>query len=114
MTTETFKNAYKQNIGTTSDTIYSVSGSGKTSVIFGAQVANKSTDDAFITLEWTDFSASSTITLGDTLLVPGNSVLEPLSGRFVLEEGDSLKVKQVGTSPNKNIDITISFIEVTI
>lgn len=113
MATETFKNAFKKNIGTSSETVYTVSGSGVSALVFSAQVANKSVDDAFVTLEWADSSESETITLGDTLLIPGNSVLEPISGRLVLEQGDSLTIKQVGETPNKLIDITISIIEIT-
>jgi len=111
MATETFKNSYQTNVAVgTFDTVYTTPVSA-TAIVVSAQIANKTSVDVNVTVRWRDSSASTDVVLGSSLLVPANSVLEPLSGRLVLETGDYIQVSQIGGDPG-SVDITLSVLQI--
>jgi hypothetical protein len=111
MATETFKNSYKTNVAVDSfDTAYTTP-IGTTALIISSQIANKTSTDVVVTVRWHDSSADVDVVLGSSLLVPANTVLEPLAGRLILETGDYIEVSQIGGAAN-SLDISLSVLEI--
>ena len=107
---ETFKNA-KLALTTSSATIYTCP-SATTAIILMCQVANiDGTNEADATISWTDSSDSATETfLAKTVSVPADSSLGILSGKMVLETGDTLKGL---ASADSDLAVTVSVLEIS-
>ena len=87
---EAFKN-FKLALGTSSATAYTCPAS-TTAIVLLCQVANvDGTNEADATVTWTDSSDSDTSTaLVSAVPVPAGSSLGVLSGKLVLEAGDTI------------------------
>ena len=113
---ETFKNARLAplpSIGVTGfSTAYTVP-VGKTAVVLLAQVANVESSQVGGSVRWTDASAGGAVTyLVDEVQVPAAAALSVLSGKLVLEEGDTLEAGQEGT-PELALELTVSVLEIS-
>ncbi len=87
---ETFKN-FKLALGTSSATAYTCP-AATTSIVLLLQVSNvDGVNEADATVTWTDASNSDTSTaLVSAVPVPAGSALGVLSGKLVLEAGDTI------------------------
>lgn len=103
-----FKNA-KRELTTSNATIYTCP-ADTVAIVLLCQVANvDGTNDAYVTVSWTDASDSSAETkLVSTLNVPSASSLSCLDGKLVLEAGDALKGM---ASEGGDLMITVSVME---
>lgn len=112
----TFKNARLAplpSIGVAGfSTVYTVP-AGTTAIILLAQVANVEASQVGVSVRWTDASAAGAITyLADEIQVPAAASLAVLSGRLVLEAGDTIEAGQEGT-PEAALEMTLSILEIT-
>lgn len=106
---ETFKNA-RAALGTTAATVYTVP-AATTAIVIGCQVANvDGTNDADVSCYWTDTSATADTYLAKTIAVPADSALGLLSGKLVLEAGDSISALASAAS---DLEISVSILEIT-
>lgn len=106
---ENFTNA-KAALGTTATTVYTCP-AGTKAIVIGCQVANVSASSKNLSIWWTDSSDTNAITrLGELIAVPTQAVYEPISGKLVLEAGDTI----VGTSSvASELEATISILELS-
>ena len=87
---ETFKN-FKLALTISSTAAYTCPAS-TTAIVLMIQVANVTDGDAYATVLWTDASDSDAETrLIKDEIVPASAPLSVVSGKFVLEAGDSIK-----------------------
>jgi len=112
---EVFKNsrlAPLPSIGTSGfSAVYTVP-AGKRAIIIMAQVANVEASQVGASVRWTDASAGGAVTyLTDELQVPAASAINPLTGKLVLEAGDTLEAGQEGT-PTSALQMTVSVLEI--
>ena len=107
---ETFKN-FKGALTTTSATIYTCP-AATTAIVLMAQVANiDGTNEADVSASWIDSSDSSAETyLIKSVPIPEGSALGVLSGKLVLEAGDSIKAL---ASANSDLVISGSVLEIS-
>lgn len=88
---------------------------GRTAVLISAQVANKESAQVGVQLQWKDAdSASPTapVMLADGVQVPAASAVGLLTGKIVLNSGDSLEAAQEGLTPAGALDLTVSLMEI--
>lgn len=106
----TFKNkrAVLDNVSSTS--VYTVP-AGVTAIVIGCQIANRHSAPIEVDLWWTDNSDSGNLTyLADDILIPEAAAYEPIGGKLVLEENDSLiGVCDVGSVA----DVSLSVLELS-
>lgn len=108
MATNTFKNFFSKNVGTSASTVYTCPAATQTTVI-GLSVANTSvspiTTDAYITSGGVDYYLvkGATVAVGMSLVVVGGDQ------KTVLEAGDVLKVV---TSAASSADVVCSLLEI--
>lgn len=115
MATNTFKRITKANIGNgigNETTIYSVP-SGKTSIVVGILITNKSSNEVDVTLSIdTAISGQDDVDLLSAMKVYPNTSTEVILGKLVLNHdttnGDVVKAYASSAS---SIDITFSFLE---
>jgi hypothetical protein len=83
---------------------------GKTAIVIGAQVTNRSgTNDEVLEFWWTDASNSDVVTyLADGTFIPVNASYEPIGGKLVLSSGD--KLRGLGGTANE-LEATVSVLE---
>lgn len=100
------------SIGTTGfQTAYTVP-AGKTAVVIHAQIVNVEASTVGASLRWTDASNAGAVTyLTDEIQVPAASAVNPLTGKLVLEAGDTLEAGQEGT-PTSALQLTLSVMEI--
>lgn len=93
-------------------TLYTVP-AGRRAIVLMAQVANTAPAQVGVQLRWLDASAgaSAWTWLADGVQVPAAAAIGLLSGKLVLEAGDSLQAAQEG-SPLNALDITVSLLEI--
>ena len=106
---QTFKNA-RAVLADTATTVYTCP-AGTTAIVIGCQVTN--IDAAAVDLQfwWTDASNTNAITyLGYDISIPTKAAYEPVSGKLVLEAGDT--VKGLG-SVASDLEATISILELS-
>lgn len=104
---ENFVNAGVVLSNTQDTTIYTCP-AGTKAVVIGCQVANTSTTSTNeISMFWTDSSQSNDVTwLAYEIAVPVQSAFEPISGKLVLEAGDSIKGQEsVGTAAHVSLSV---------
>lgn len=106
---QTFKNA-RAILGDVSTGVYTVP-AGTTAIVVGCQVANVGSGPTELDFYWTDASDSDAQTvLGDGIIIPSNSVYEPIGGKLILEAGDQLR----GISDNdEELEVTLSVLELS-
>jgi len=102
----TFK-SFHATLTTTEQVVYATP-ANYTSVVLLAQAANTSTSGADVTFMSRDGDTSVDTELVDSFLIAPNDAVGLLTGKFVLEEGNSL-VALSGT--NSVIKLTISVLE---
>lgn len=105
-----FKNA-KLALTTGGGTIYTCP-SATTAIVLLAQCANiDGTNNADVSLSWTDSSDASAETyLAKTVVVPADAALGLLDGKLVLEASDTLKGY---ASADSDLVITVSVLELS-
>jgi hypothetical protein len=87
---ENFINA-KAVLGGSATTVYTCP-AGTKAIVIGCQVANVDTSNRSLDFWWVDSSNSDAITfLAKTTSIPTQSAYEPISGKLVLEAGDSIR-----------------------
>lgn len=106
---ENFVNA-RSVLQTANTTVYTCP-AGTKAIIIGCQVSNVSAASKNLSIWWTDSSNTNAVTrLGELIAIPTQSVYEPISGKLVLEAGDTL----VGTSSVDNdLEATVSILELS-
>jgi Tfp pilus assembly protein PilX len=106
---ENFTNA-KAVLADSATTIYTCPAATK-AIVIGCQVANISATSKNLSIWWTDSSDTNAITrLGELIALPTQSVYEPVSGKLVLEAGDTI----VGTSSvASDLEATVSILEIS-
>ena len=107
---EAFKN-FKLVLGTDSATAYTCP-SATTAIVLLLQVSNiDDTNEADATVTWTDASDSDTSTaLVSAVPVPAGSALGVLSGKLVLEAGDTIAGLASAAS---DLVLTVSVVEMS-
>lgn len=105
-----FKNA-RLALGTSAATAYTVPAS-TTAIVIGMQVANvDGANNADVSAYWTDSSAAGAITyVAKTVTVPADAALGLLSGKLVLETGDTIAA--LGSAAS-DLELTVSVLEIS-
>jgi hypothetical protein len=81
---------------------------GTKAIVIGCQATNVVGSNSTINVGWTDSSDSDVKTyLGYEIVVPLNSSYEPVSGKLVLEAGDTIFAKSVTHSVGFNLTASI-------
>lgn len=93
---------------TTSNTVVYTAPTGFTGIILMAQVANITSSDATVTFSHYDTSAAVETELVKGFTMPGNDSGSLLTGKLVLEAGDSIKI-YAGTG--SALKLTLSVLE---
>jgi hypothetical protein len=105
----TFKNA-RLVAGTAAADVYTA-GTGVTTIVLQAQVANVGTANEEVSVWWTDSSAADAITrLVKDVIVPGQAALAAIAGKLVLESGDKLRIQG---ETDDAAEITVSVLEIS-
>lgn len=93
---------------TTDDTIIYTAPSGVTSIVLMAQAANVTANTADITFSHYDANTTVQTELVKEYSIPGNDSAGLITGKLVLETGNSVKVE---ASANNVIKMTLSVLE---
>lgn len=94
-------------ITTTLDTIYTAP-AGKSAIILMAQIANITSGPLTVTFASKSGTTSINTELVKDYTIPGNDALSAITGKLVLETGDSLLVQG---SDDHSLKITLSVLE---
>ena len=106
----TFKN-FRGDLTTGGVTVYTCP-AATTAIVLHCQVANvDGTNSADVTVRWTDDSNSDAVTrLANTVAVPADTSLSVLTGKLVLEAGDTI----VGVaSADGDLELSGSVLEIS-
>lgn len=110
---EAFKNVVA-DLGTTSDDGVSngvYTATGVTAIVIHCQVANiDGTNAADLNVDLHDTSASAAKAVVSTLSVPADSAVNPIGGKLVLEDGDTLRA---WASAAGDLEITLGILEIS-
>lgn len=101
-----FKTVTK-DVTTSNDVIYTAP-ADNTGIVLMAQAANITSSAANITFSHYDTSATTETELVKNLDIPGNDATSLITGKMVIEEGDSIKVQ---ASANSTFKLTLSILE---
>lgn len=93
---------------TTVNTVVYTAPVGFTGIILMAQVANITGTDATVTFSHYDTSATTETELVKDFTIPGSDAGSLLTGKLVLEAGDSIKTS---ASANTTLKLTLSVLE---
>lgn len=86
----TFKNT-SATLSPFASTIVYVAPAGTTAIVIGCQIANRHSGPIAVDMWWKDDSNSGNLSyLADDILIPEAAAYEPIGGKLVLEEYDSL------------------------
>lgn len=102
----TFK-AYRAALGASASVVYTVP-SATTAIVLMAQAANVDTVTVPVTATWNDGTNDTHLVKG--LEIPAKAAVNLLSGKLVLEAGDTLSANSDATS---QVELTISLLEIT-
>lgn len=102
----TFK-VYRAALGASASTVYTVP-AATTAIVLMAQAANVDTATAPVTMTWND--GTNDTHLVKELSIPTYSAVNTLSGKLVLEAGDTLSANS--NAINK-VELTVSVLEIT-
>lgn len=93
---------------TTSNTIVYTAPSGFTGIILMAQVSNVTTNAETVTFSHYDTSATTETELLKDFEIPGNDAASMITGKLILEDGDSVKAF---AGSNSTLKLTLSILE---
>lgn len=98
------------DVTTSAADVYEVVGSNTVAYVTQVQAANvDGTNDATVTVWWTDSSNSNKVTrLVKDVTVPAGGSLNCLAGTLVLEAGDKIRAQ---ASANSDIELSVSAVE---
>jgi hypothetical protein len=104
-----FKNTIEQNIGTIAETMYTVSASGRTTVI-GLSITNITEFPVNVDILVSDGSGNEAYYIRQ-IMVPANSSLRPVDNgeKLILDADNSIKVL---SDTDSSIDAILSYVEV--
>jgi hypothetical protein len=102
----TFK-AYRAALGASASVVYTVPAS-TTAIVLMAQAANVDTVTVPVTATWND--GTNDTHLVKNLDVPAKAAVNLLSGKLVLEAGDTLSAN---SDASNKVELTISLLEIT-
>tara|TARA_B100000282_G_scaffold269347_1_gene222703 strand:- start:364 stop:693 length:330 start_codon:yes stop_codon:yes gene_type:complete len=98
-------------LGTTTDTVVHTNSTSNKQIIILCQVANiDGSNSADLYLDYYDQSATSAKALAHTVAVPGDTSINPIGGKLVLEPNDELRA---WASAAGDLEIVISYIEIS-
>ena len=107
---EAFKSV-NADLGTSANTSIYQCPSSTTAVVILCQVANvDGTNSADLYVDYYDSSATQAKALAHTVAVPGDTAINPIGGKLVLEAGDQLRA---WASAASDLEITVSVLEIT-
>lgn len=98
---------YTANITTSDEVIYTTP-ANNTGIVLMAQVANVTSSAATVTFSHLDNTANTTTELLKDFELPGNDASGVISGKFVVQEGNSIVAS---ASANNTLKITLSILE---
>jgi hypothetical protein len=105
---ETFK-AVNVALGNSADAVVYTCPGSTTAIVIHCQVANvDGTNAADLNIDHND--GSTTAALVSTLSVPADSAVNPIGGKLVLEEADTLRAWAGAAS---DLELTLSVLEIT-
>lgn len=93
---------------TTTDSVIYTAPTDYTGIVLMAQVSNIGASNADVTFSHFDTSASSQTELLKNFTIPPNDAASMITGKLVLETGDSVKVQ---ASTNGALKVTLSILE---
>lgn len=103
----TFK-VYRAALGASASTVYTVPAS-TTAIVLMAQAANIDNTGAVpVTAAWND--GTNTTHLVKSLDIPAKAAVNVISGKLVLEAGDTLRANSDATN---KVELTVSVLEIT-
>ena len=98
-------------LGTTVDTAVHTNSTSNKQIIILCQVANiDGSNSADVNIDYYDSSATSAKALTSTVAVPGDTSINPIGGKLVLEPNDELRA---WASAAGDLEIVISYIEIS-
>lgn len=98
-------------LGTTQDTAVHTNSTSNKQIIILCQVANiDGSNSADVNIDYYDSSATSAKALTSTVAVPGDTSINPIGGKLVLEPNDELRA---WASAAGDLEIVISYIEIS-
>lgn len=106
-----FKSIFS-NVTTVMSNVY-LCPSATTAIIIGAQAANKTTTTVSFTAQVSSdagATVANTAHLANAVAIPTNAALGFVSGKLVLEAGESL---MCNAASNSNISVTLSVLEIS-
>jgi hypothetical protein len=106
----TFKRHTKNSVGTTFETVYTVTSPVTATVMIGGVVSNVGTSTIAATVTVTDSSSVIINLIGEDTPIPSGTALSFIDGKIVLQVGDIIKVKSDTAS---SLDAHISIMEIT-
>tara|TARA_B100000085_G_scaffold270159_1_gene282284 strand:- start:55 stop:384 length:330 start_codon:yes stop_codon:yes gene_type:complete len=107
---ETFKSV-NADLGTSSNTVIYTCPSSTTAIVILCQVANvDGSNSADLYMDYYDSSATQAKALAHTVAVPGDTAINPIGGKLVLEASDELRA---WASAASDLEITVSVLEIT-
>ena len=107
---ETFK-SINADLGTTADTAIYTCQPNTTAIVILCQVANvDGSDSADLYMDYYDSSATSAKAIAHTVAVPGDTAINPIGGKLVLEASDELRA---WASAASDLEIVVSILEIT-
>jgi hypothetical protein len=102
----TFK-VYRAALGASASVVYTVPAS-TTAIVLMAQAANVDTATVPVTSAWNDGTNDTHLVKG--LEIPAKAAVNLLSGKLVLEAGDTLSANSDGSN---KVELTVSVLEIT-
>lgn len=102
----TFK-VYRAALGASASTVYTVP-AATTAIVLMAQAANVDTVTVPVTATWND--GTNDTHLVKALDIPAKAAVNLLSGKLVLEAGDTLSANSDGSN---KVELTVSVLEIT-
>ena len=94
-------------VTTNNDTVYTAP-TGYTGIVLMAQVANVGTTTESFTFSHYDTSATTETELLKNYDIPVEDAASPLTGKLILEAGDSIRIQ---ASANSTFKLTLSILE---
>ena len=106
----TFKRHTKNSVGTTFETVYTVTSPVTATVMIGGVVSNVGTSTIAATVTVTDSSSVIINLIGEDTPIPSGTALSFIDGKVVLQVGDIVKVKSDTAS---SLDVHLSVMEIS-
>ena len=98
-------------LGNTADAVIHTNSTSNKQIIILCQVANvDGSNSSDVNIDYYDSSATSAKALTSTVAVPGDTSINPIGGKLVLEPNDELRA---WASAAGDLEIVISYIEIS-